>query len=81
VSLLKAQASRDGGGFALSPAPAAGFAGAAALSGSAFAGVANGAALIGADTVRAFLKANGITAAGGAADPRAAIARVICVRK
>lgn len=81
VSLIKAQASRDGGGLALSPAPAAGFAGAAALSGNAFAGVANGAALIGADTVRAFLKAHGIAAADGAVDPRAAIARVICVRK
>lgn len=81
VSLLKANASRDGGGFALSPAPAAGFAGAATLSGNAFAGVANGAALIGADTVRAFLKAHGITASGGVADPRAAVARVICVRK
>jgi peptidoglycan hydrolase-like protein with peptidoglycan-binding domain len=81
VSLLKANASRDGGGFTLSPAPAAGFSGAAALSGGAFAGVASGAALIGAGTVRTFLKVHGVTATDSAGEPRAAIVRVICVRK
>jgi len=37
--------------------------------------------LVGADSVREFLKANGVNAAGGSADPKAAVVRVICVRK
>jgi peptidoglycan hydrolase-like protein with peptidoglycan-binding domain len=39
------------------------------------------AALVTADTVREFLKANGVNAAGGSPDAKAAVVRVICVRK
>jgi peptidoglycan hydrolase-like protein with peptidoglycan-binding domain len=39
------------------------------------------AALVPADIVRDFLKANGVNAAGGSADAKAAVVRVICVRK
>ena len=39
------------------------------------------AALVPADTVRDFLKANGVNASGSSADARAAAVRVICVRK
>jgi peptidoglycan hydrolase-like protein with peptidoglycan-binding domain len=39
------------------------------------------AALIPADTVREFLKANGVNAADGSSDARASVVRVICVRK
>jgi hypothetical protein len=39
------------------------------------------AALVPADTVREFLKANGVTAADGSPDAKAAVVRVICVRK
>jgi hypothetical protein len=39
------------------------------------------AALVPADTVREFLKVNGVTATSGPADARAAVVRVICVRK
>jgi hypothetical protein len=39
------------------------------------------AALVSADTVREFLKTNGITAASGAPDAKASVVRVICVRK
>jgi len=39
------------------------------------------AALVPADTVREFLKANGVDAAGGSSDAKAAVVRVICVRK
>jgi hypothetical protein len=39
------------------------------------------AALVPADTVRDFLKANGVNAAGGSGDAKAAVVRVICVRK
>src|SRR6202790_5619643 len=39
------------------------------------------AALVPADTVREFLKANGVDAAGGSPDAKAAVVRVICVRK
>jgi len=81
---------------ALSPPPALGFSGAAALDGDGkFAGIAllkpvvvagpaNGAAqavLVTSDTVRDFLKANGINGAGGSPDARASVVRVICVRK
>jgi peptidoglycan hydrolase-like protein with peptidoglycan-binding domain len=39
------------------------------------------AALVPADTVREFLKANGVNAAGGSPDAKASVVRVICVRK
>jgi hypothetical protein len=39
------------------------------------------ALLVNADTVREFLKANGIVAASGSADAKASVVRVICVRK
>ncbi|MBR0871563.1 peptidoglycan-binding protein [Bradyrhizobium tropiciagri] len=39
------------------------------------------AALVPADTVRGFLKAHGVDASGGSADAKAAVVRVICVRK
>ena len=85
----------NGGDPALSPAPAIGFSGAAALdSDGKFAGIAllkpvqvagpaasAQAVLVPADTVRAFLKAGGVNAAGGSSDARASVVRVICVRK
>jgi peptidoglycan hydrolase-like protein with peptidoglycan-binding domain len=83
--------------LALSPAPATGFSGAAARDdGGKFAGVAllkpavvAGSAttapaqsvLVSAETVRDFLKANGVNATGGASDAAASVVRVICVRK
>jgi len=39
------------------------------------------ATLVPADTVREFLKANGVTAADGSSDAKASVVRVICVRK
>jgi peptidoglycan hydrolase-like protein with peptidoglycan-binding domain len=39
------------------------------------------AVLVRADTVREFLKANGVNAAGGSSDAKASVVRVICVRK
>jgi peptidoglycan hydrolase-like protein with peptidoglycan-binding domain len=39
------------------------------------------AALVSADTVREFLKVNGVNAAGGSPDAKASVVRVICVRK
>ena len=39
------------------------------------------ASLVNADTVREFLKANGIVAASGSPDAKASVVRVICVRK
>ena len=39
------------------------------------------AVLVTADTVRGFLKSNGVNAAGASADAKAAVVRVICVRK
>jgi peptidoglycan hydrolase-like protein with peptidoglycan-binding domain len=87
----------SGNDLALSPPPAVGFSGAAALDTEGkFAGVAllkpvvvagpaNAAAaqavLIPADTVRDFLKANGVNPAGTSPDAKAAAVRVICVRK
>jgi peptidoglycan hydrolase-like protein with peptidoglycan-binding domain len=79
----------------LTPAPALGFSGAAAIDGDGkFAGLAQlkpavvagpanaaAAALVPADTVKDFLKANGVNAAGTSSDAKAAIVRVICVRK
>ncbi len=62
------------------------FAGIALLKLALVAGPANAtpsaqAVLVPADTVRDFLKANGVDAAGGSPDARAAVVRVICVRK
>jgi hypothetical protein len=50
------------------------------------AGLVNGAPLvqgmlISAETVRGFLKANHVTADGRSSDAKAAVVRVICVRK
>jgi hypothetical protein len=85
-----------GGDLALSPPPALGFSGAAALDGDGkFAGVAllkpiivagpaaaaAQAVLVPADSVREFLKASGVNAAGGSSDAKASVVRVICVRK
>ena len=39
------------------------------------------ATLVQAETVRDFLKANGVNASGGSSDAKAAVVRVICVRK
>ena len=39
------------------------------------------ATLVPAETVREFLKANGVNATGGSADAKASVVRVICVRK
>ena len=62
------------------------FAGLALLKPALVAGPANAtptaqAVLVPADTVREFLKANGVSAAGGSTDAKAAVVRVICVRK
>ncbi len=62
------------------------FAGIALLKPALMAGVTNvtaatQAALVKADTVRDFLKANGVDAAGGSTDAKASVVRVICVRK
>jgi hypothetical protein len=86
-----------GGDLALSPTPAIGFSGAAARDdGGKFAGlallksavVAGSAAnapaqsvLVPAETVRDFLKANGVNTADGSSDAMASVVRVICVRK
>ena len=81
ITRVSTRASSSGNELALTPPPTAGFAGAPALSGHAFAGLASGGALIRAETVRAFLTAQGVTAANGTADPREAVTRIICVRK
>jgi peptidoglycan hydrolase-like protein with peptidoglycan-binding domain len=86
-----------GSDLALSPTPAIGFSGAAARDdGGKFAGLALlkpavvastatttpvQSVLVPADTVRDFLKANGVTTAGGSSDAAASVVRVICVRK
>jgi hypothetical protein len=86
-----------GSDMALSPTPGIGFSGAAARDeGGKFAGLAllkpaviAGSAitapaqsvLVPADTVRDFLKANGVTAAAESSDAAASVVRVICVRK
>jgi peptidoglycan hydrolase-like protein with peptidoglycan-binding domain len=62
------------------------FAGLALLKPALVAGPANAtptaqAVLVPADAVRDFLKANGVSAAGGSTDAKAAVVRVICVRK
>ena len=97
VSSVKAAAAQTGGGsdVALTPAPALGFSGAAALDADGkFAGIAllkpmivagppntAQATLVPSDIVRDFLKANGVNASGGSPDAKAAVVRVICVRK
>ena len=95
ASSIKASVTPNGSGGDLSPAPGLGFSGAAAVDHEGkFAGIAllkpvmvagpasaAAAALVSADAVRGFLKANGITAAGGSADAKASVVRVICVRK
>jgi peptidoglycan hydrolase-like protein with peptidoglycan-binding domain len=62
------------------------FAGLALLKSAVVAGAANAApttqaVLVPADAVREFLRANGVNAAGGSPDAKAAVVRVICVRK
>jgi hypothetical protein len=62
------------------------FAGIALLKPVVVAGPANAtpaaqALLAPAESVREFLRANGVTAAAGPADAKAAVLRVICVRK
>jgi peptidoglycan hydrolase-like protein with peptidoglycan-binding domain len=87
----------SGGDLALAPSPALGVSGAAARDdGGKFAGVAllkpvtaagpasataAQSVLVSAETVRDFLKANGVDATGGASDVAASVVRVICVRK
>jgi peptidoglycan hydrolase-like protein with peptidoglycan-binding domain len=51
------------------------------VAGPAAATPAAQAVLVPADSVREFLKANGVNAAGGSSDARASVVRVICVRK
>ena len=93
VSSLKASVN----GADLTPAPALGFSGAAAMDADGkFAGLAQlkpvlvagpttgtsaQAALVPADTIRDFLKANGVSATGTSTDAKASVVRVICVRK
>jgi peptidoglycan hydrolase-like protein with peptidoglycan-binding domain len=95
VSSVKAQAGSDasltpapGLGFSGSAALDADgvFAGIALLkpvvvAGPTMTAAAAQASLVSADIVREFLKANGISAAGSAADAKASVVRVICVRK
>jgi hypothetical protein len=62
------------------------FAGIALLKPAVVAGPSNAApaaqaALVSADTVREFLKVNGVNAADGSSDAKASVVRVICVRK
>ncbi len=62
------------------------FAGVALLKPVQMAGPANGtpaaqAVLVTSDTVRHFLKTNGVNATGGSADAKASVVRIICVRK
>lgn len=94
VSVVKAQAS-GGAEPMLNPAPGMGFSGAVARDAEGgFAGLAilkpvqvagpaaaPQAALVPAEVVRGFLKANGIGTGAAAADAKASVVRVICVRK
>jgi len=75
-------------GFSGGPAidPDGKFAGVALLkpamvAGPATAVPASQAVMVSADTVRAFLKANSVTANGASTDAKASVVRVICVRK
>jgi hypothetical protein len=95
VSSAKAQAGGDGAltpapGLGFSGAVAldtdGAFAGVALLkpvvvAGPTITAAAAQASLVNADIVRGFLKANGIVAASGSSDAKAAVVRVICVRK
>jgi hypothetical protein len=95
VSSVKAQAGGDatltpapGLGFSGAAALDAdgGFAGIALLkpvvvAGPTITAAAAQASLVSADTVRGFLKANGVSGASGAPDAKASVVRVICVRK
>jgi peptidoglycan hydrolase-like protein with peptidoglycan-binding domain len=97
ASRVKASAAQGGGSEpALSPAPATGFSGAAALDANGrFAGLvllkpaivagssapAAQAVLAPAETVQTFLKTNNVTALDGSSDAKAAVVRIICVRK
>src|SRR6266403_959544 len=97
ASSVKASITPAGSGtdLALAPAPAVGFSGAAAFDDDGkFAGIAllkpvvvagpsnaAQAALVSADTVREFLKVNGVNAADGSSEAKASVVRVICVRK
>ena len=92
ASIALAGSSTD---LVLAPAPAMGFSGAAAFDDDGkFAGIAllkpvvvagpsnaAQAALVSADTVREFLKVNGVNAADGSSEAKASVVRVICVRK
>jgi peptidoglycan hydrolase-like protein with peptidoglycan-binding domain len=51
------------------------------VAGPTITAAAQQALLVSADTVREFLKANGVAQAGGSSDPKASVVRVICVRK
>ena len=93
VSSVKASVN----GSDLTPAPSIGFSGAAAMDADGkfaglallkpvlVAGAANAAppsaALVPADAIRDFLKANDVAASGTSTDAKAAVVRVICVRK
>ena len=62
------------------------FAGIALLKPVQVAGPTNGvsaaqAVLVTGETLRGFLKANGVNVAGGSTDAKASVVRVICVRK
>ena len=96
TSRVKASVAQGGGEPALSPAPALGFSGAAALDANGrFAGLvllkpaivaglpapAAQAVLAPAETVQTFLKTNNVTALDGSSDAKAAVVRIICVRK
>jgi len=95
VSTVKAQAASDlaltpAPGLGLSGAPALDadgvFAGMALLkpvlvAGPTVSAAAPQAALVSAATVKEFLLANGVRAAGGSPDPKTSVVRVICVRK
>jgi hypothetical protein len=97
VSRVKASVAPGGGSEpALSPAPALGFSGAAALDADGkFAGLvllkpapvagpstpAAQAVLAPLATVRAFLKANDVSAPTGSSNAETAVVRIICVRK
>jgi peptidoglycan hydrolase-like protein with peptidoglycan-binding domain len=95
VSSVKAQAGSDaaltpapGLGFSGSAALDAdgAFAGVALLkpvvvAGPTMTATAAQASLVNADTVRDFLKANGVATTSGATDAKASVVRVICVRK
>jgi peptidoglycan hydrolase-like protein with peptidoglycan-binding domain len=92
VTSIKATAAQVGTGndLALTPVPGPGFSGAAFFGSDAkLLGLVqlktlvatSAAALVPSDVVRQFLKASGVTTVNGSPDPKAAIVRVICVRK